>query len=84
MEPTLANVMQALVLAVCTWYMRRGSVRDREDVKKNTSTPDDVAAVRKDLAALRAEFDILKCAFFKSGLVKIDHRGPLTQGEKKP
>lgn len=68
--------MQALILAVCTWYMRRGSVNDRENVKKNTSTPGDVQQVRSELKYLRQEVKILKDAYFKVNPVKQDDRGP--------
>jgi hypothetical protein len=82
MELGLSNVIQAVILAACTWYMRRGSVKDREDVKQHSSSPEDVQRVRQELAALRAEFEVLKAAFFQSGLVKLDHRGPKLKGEK--
>lgn len=32
------TVAQALILALSTWYMRRGSKKDSESVKKNHCT----------------------------------------------
>jgi hypothetical protein len=31
------SVAEALILAACTWYIRRGGKRDREDVKRTTA-----------------------------------------------
>ncbi len=68
-------VLQALVLAVCTWYMRHGSKRDASDVKEATASPSDVRRVENQVKLLREEFDILKAAYFKQNPV-VDDRGP--------
>jgi hypothetical protein len=70
-----STVIQAVIIAACTWYMRRGSVKDRENVKLNTSTPSDVARVEKELKSLKSEFEILRNAYFKNNPVKADDRG---------
>jgi hypothetical protein len=75
MDTGWGTAIQALIVAACTWYMRRGSVKDRENVKRNTSTPEDVAQVEAQLKKLRADFEILRDAYFKSNPV-VDHRGP--------
>lgn len=72
-----ATAFQAMIIAASTWYVRQGSVKDRENVKRNTSTPEDIHSVATELKNLRADFEILRDAYFKSNPPKIDHRGPL-------
>ncbi len=74
------TVIQALILAFCTWYMRQGSKKDSDKVSASTASPGDVKQVERKVESLRAEFDILKTAYFKQNPVKIDHRGP-TKGD---
>jgi hypothetical protein len=75
MELGWNSVIQAVVLAVCTWYMRRGSVRDSQNLKSYASSHADVDLVRKELQSLKHDFEIFKLAYFKNNPV-VDHRGP--------
>lgn len=71
-----ATALQALIIAASTWYMRQGSAKDRENIKRNTSTPEDVHNLEDELKNLRADFEILRDAYFKNNPKVIDHRGP--------
>lgn len=77
MDVNFTQAILAGFMAACTWYMRKGSSKDKDAVNKNTDA--EGAQTRKELASLRAEFDILKVAYFKQNPV-IDHRGP-SKGE---
>jgi hypothetical protein len=71
-----STAIQALIIAFSTVVVRVLAKKDKEDVKKNTSSPGDVERVRRELHLLRDEFDILKTAYFKANPASIDHRGP--------
>jgi hypothetical protein len=71
-----STAIQALIIAFSTVVVRVLAKKDKEDVKKNTSSPGDVERVRRELILLRDEFDILKTAYFKANPGSIDHRGP--------
>lgn len=71
-----STAIQALIIALSTITVRVLAKKDKEDVKKNTSTPGDVERVRRELILLREEFDILKTAYLRANSGSIDHRGP--------
>lgn len=71
------SLLQALVLAGCTWYVRRGSKFDSLDVKLNTSSVDQVRRLSAEVALLRSDVQILKDSYFADRPIKIDDRGSI-------
>lgn len=68
------TVVQAVILAFCTWYMRRGQKADSQAVIRSTaaqSTSNDILA-----RVTRIETDL---ELVKKATVAVDDRGPARQ-----
>lgn len=70
------SLFQALVLAACTWYVRRGSTQDAKDVKLNTSSVDQVQRLQAQVALLREDVGMLKDRVFEEFPASVDDRSP--------
>jgi hypothetical protein len=69
-------VIQSILIAASTVTVRVLAKSDKREVINKTASPDDVKIVRLELEELRAEFNVLKDAYFKQNPVQVDHRGP--------
>lgn len=61
-----STASQALIMAISTWYIRRGSKRDKEDVKDNTISHDDAKMIWSEVRAMRLDLDSFKQEYYKT------------------
>ena len=70
------TVAQAVILAISTWYIRRGGKKDREEVKKTTKivtaaqTEEIVHRINlleKDFSRMKIDVEFLKDVVLKDG-----------------
>ena len=81
MELGWSNVVQAVVLAACTLYMRRGSKSDADKVVLKTSSPEQVTRLQDDVTFLKGQVSILmKAAHIEN---PPDHRGSVKKTDLK-
>lgn len=75
------TAVQALILAGCTWYMRRGQKSDTTRVIRSTAAQSTSEEIRDQVVALKAQVDELATdvRLVKKATVRIDDRGPSRQ-----
>lgn len=77
MHFTWFDLVQSIVFAACTFYVRRGSKVDANDIKLNTSSVDQVRMLQAEVALLRLDVGILKDHYFDNNPKNsLDHRSP--------
>ncbi len=81
MRPEWSAVIQSVVLAFCTWYVRRGSRKDKEAVIDCTSSEETSKEILKRLYWIESEFVVMKRAFSEmqksqSKNLGLPNRGP--------
>lgn len=75
MDAGWSAAIPAAVTAISTLIIRYSAKREKDEIKKDTSSPWDVKAVERKVDELREEFDTLKASWFKAN-PGLDHRGP--------
>jgi hypothetical protein len=82
-EYTWSAVAQAVIMAICTWFIRWKSTKDKtetqEKVIQSTASQTTSNEILSRVKALEVDMHLVKQAALKDG--GIDHRGP-TKGEK--
>lgn len=76
-----AAVLQALTIAVSTWYVRKGSREDAAKVVHGTAAQSTSNEIRDEVVALKSQVAELKTdmQLVKRATVKIDDRSPARQ-----
>ncbi len=70
------SVLQAVILAACTWYIRNGNKHDSETVVRQTAAQSTSNEILERTKALEVEMAVVKRALAKEIKESIDHRGP--------
>lgn len=70
-------VLQALILAVCTWYMRNGSKRDAESLRRSSASQATAESILDRLMTVEIDLALVKQITLKQNAAGIDHRGPI-------
>ena len=70
MDVTWSTVVQSVILAVCTWYVRRGSKKDAASIKRTAQDHDQVlvetsTAILDRLNKLELDMQLIKHTIFK-------------------
>ncbi len=75
------TVVQAVILAVCTWYVRRGSKADAATVVRGTAAQSTSNEIRDEVVKLKAQVEELSTdvRLVKRATVGVDDRGPRLQ-----
>lgn len=81
MELGWAAVVQAVLVAVSTWYVRRGSHQDADRVKTAAADRAQAHEILTRVKALELDMALVKRAALKEN--PIDHRGPQRLPPKK-
>lgn len=71
MDLTWSAVIQSIILAICTWYVRRGSKKDSESVKRTTEIHDKVSESKSNeindrLKRLESDMEFIKHVLIKN------------------
>ena len=74
MDLDWGTAIQALILAACTWYMRRGSKADARKVAQSTASQTTSDEILARVVALEVDVSLVKRATLKE--TGIDNRGP--------
>ncbi len=67
-------VLQAVLVAMATWYVRRGSTQDAKRVESVTASQATAHDILTRVKALESDIALLKRAL--ASQATIDHRGP--------
>jgi hypothetical protein len=74
MEMGWAAVVQALLVAFSTWYVRRGSTQDAKRVEQVTASQGTAHEILTRVKHLEEDMALVKRTVFKDN--SVDHRGP--------
>lgn len=70
------TAIQAVIIAGCTWYMRRGSRRDSDQVVMRTAAQSTSNDILDRVKAVELDLALVKQATVKETQA-LDHRGPV-------
>jgi hypothetical protein len=68
------TVIQAVILCVCTWYMRSGAAKDRDQVVRSTAAQSTSNDILTRVTRIETDLELVKKA-----TVAVDDRGPARQ-----
>lgn len=71
---TWVEVFQAVTLALCTWYIRRGSKKDTAALKRGTAAQSTSYEILRRITVLETDVGQIKETMAKK--LGIDNRGP--------
>lgn len=74
MELGWGNVVQAVLIAISTWYMRRGNKNDTSSVIRTTAAQRTSNEILERVQSLEAQVQLIRTIVSKG--VTIDDRGP--------
>lgn len=74
MELGWSNAIQAIIMMISTWYIRRGGKSDAQGVKNSTAAQTTSTEILERVRTLEVKVDVILELTRES--VGIDHRGP--------